>query len=167
MAGVTVWKGKQIRAQLSMIGDGWEKLHPEVKKRAIRVLEKANRKFASLGLQVGIFEGWRDVSEQTKRIESGSSGVKNPLHSYHPWGLAVDFVFLKGPGMWTWEPTGDPVKDRQLWNELGEIIKGEGFEWGGDWKSLFDGPHAQYTALDRSVDLLAKYHDPEAFITWA
>lgn len=166
LAGLALWKGRDIRAQIAMTGDGWDKLHPEVKARALRVIEKANREFEKDGLRVGLFEGWRDVSEQLKKMQSGNSGVKNPLHSYHPWGLAVDLVFLKGPGAWTWEPTGDPIRDRILWERLGAIIKAEGFEWGGDWSSMFDGPHAQLP-IERSPQLVAKYGEPGGFITWA
>lgn len=162
---VTMWKGRSLRAALSISGDAWDKTHPEVKARGLRVLEKANKHFAKYGLQVGIFEAWRDVSRQLEVMNSGNSEVKTPLNSYHPWGLALDFVFLKGPGLWTWEPTGDKDKDRALWMELGEIIEGEGFEWGGRWRS-FDGPHAQYPLM-RSGALIASYATPEGFITWA
>lgn len=164
------WKGNNIRAGLSMTGAGWDKLHPEVKARAERVLRKAAQEFTRDGLMVGIFEGWRDVSVQLKRIEAGASTVKNPLQSYHPWGLAVDFVFLHGPGLWTWDPDnlgkGADQRQSQAWQRLGEIIRSEGFEWGGDWKTLFDGPHAQLPLM-RTAELNSQYHQPGEFITWA
>lgn len=161
--------GKKIRAELSKMGEGWSRLHPDVKARALAVLEEANAHFSAKGLQVGIFEGWRDVSEQLDRMASGASTVRDPLRSYHPWGLAVDFVFLKGPGLWTWDPDnlGEGANQRhsQSWQELGEIIRRHGFEWGGDWVSLFDGPHAQLPAM-RTSALVAQYDKPEEFITW-
>jgi hypothetical protein len=160
-----MWKGKAIRSVLSITGTAWDKTHPEVKARGVRVLERANKEFAKDGLQVGIFEAWRDVSRQLEVMSSGNSEVKSPLNSYHPWGLALDFVFLKGPGLWTWEPTGDPLQDRMLWEQLGEIIESEGFEWGGRWHS-FDGPHAQLP-LQRTAALIAEFSGPDEFIKWA
>jgi hypothetical protein len=161
----SLWNGKNLRAVMTMTGAGWHNLHPEVKTRAIRVLERAAAEFAHDGLMVGIFEGWRSVDTQRNKIATGDSFVSNPLSSYHSWGLAVDFVFLHGPGLWTWEPTGDEVIDRALWERLGLIIESEGFEWGGRWKT-FDGPHAQLPLM-RSAQLIEKYSAPEAYITWA
>jgi len=166
---LTMWKGKAIRAALTLTGEGWDKLHPEVKQRAERVLRIANAEFAKDGLIVGIHEGWRDVSRQAEVMQGGYSAVTHPLKSYHPWGLAVDFVFLTGPGLWTWDPDNlGKGADQRLspsWQKLGAIIKAEGFEWGGDWVTIFDGPHAQLPIM-RTAELNNTYHTPEAFITW-
>lgn len=169
MIAISVWKGRDIRAYMTMTGDGWNKMHPEVKVRAAKVLEKANKAFAGTGLTVGIFEGWRSVNTQQAHMASGASFVDSALNSYHPWGLAADFVFLTGPGLWTWDPDnlGDGADQRlsESWQKLGAIIKSEGFEWGGDWQK-FDGPHGQLPLM-RTAALRDKYTAPEAYITWA
>lgn len=147
-----IWKGKDIKAQLSMTGDGWNKLHPEVQKRALAVIKDA----AAQGLNVGIFEGWRDSARQQAVMNSGNSQVSNTLRSYHTWGLAVDFVFIDYAG-WTWNPPHGMTD----WQKLGKIIEANGFEWGGRWSGdNFDGPHAQYKGEGNTSQLLANYHVP-------
>ena len=184
MAGY-IWKGREIRAQLSMTGQGWSNLHPEMQRRAQAVIHDANEHFKPLGLSVGAYEGWRTSQRQLETINQGTSFLDSNdwLRSYHPWGLAVDFVFINRLGMWTWEPgattndqdqawydvvlqwvgvSDDPNK--QLWHELGEIIERHGLEWGGRWgewgSRKFDGPHGQLTAYGRTSGLIAKYETP-------
>jgi len=173
LTGLYLWKGKNLRSQLSMTGDGWNNLDPEVKQRAEYILHDANKAFKPVGLSVGIFEGWRTIERQLEVINKGSSFVDNALRSYHPWGLAVDFVFINRIGGWTWEPfpknecawydvfCTDP--NREAWNTLGGIIKSHGMEWGGDWDN-FDGPHAQYTGYGRSTNLISEFKEPDNFI---
>lgn len=151
-----IWKGKEIRAQLSMTGDGWDRLHPDVQDRAVKVIRDAQ----IAGLNVGIFEGWRSKERQLETMKTGNSWIGDPDNSYHRWGLAVDFVFIDGLGRWTWEPSGG-MND---WRRLGEIIEKHGFEWGGRWRS-FDGPHAQLPILT-IAKLKAAYGDPES-LSWA
>jgi len=178
MAGAfMIYKGKEIRSSLSMTGAGWDNLHPTVKQRAKNVIKKANKEFKKTGLSIGIFEGWRTEARQREVMGSGSSWVKDYRNSYHPWGLAVDFVFLDQFGQWTWEPikdndaawyeyvtqifTGDA--NAQAWDKLGDIIKAEGFEWGGDWKNR-DAPHAQVTEFGTTRDMIAQYGEPDNLI---
>lgn len=144
----------------------WSKLNPEVKPRALQVLDAANRVFADTGYTVHIFDGWRPVASQQGHIESGASFVNDALRSYHVWGLAVDFVFKDSKGNWTWEPGADcAIYDlschgtRWYWDKLGEQIEAAGFEWGGRWRT-FDGPHAQLTTLGRTSALIASYGEP-------
>ena len=147
----------------------WTKLHPDVKTRAIRVLEKAAVAFKDTPYSLHIFDGWRSVERQLEYIGKGTSFVNSALKSYHPWGLAVDFVFKDSSGNWTWEPAKDCAfydfsckSTDWYWNTLGEIVESEGFEWGGRWSS-FDGPHAQLATFGRTSELLAKYETPNNF----
>ncbi len=150
------WKGRDIRARMTLSGEGWDRLHPEVKARALRVLEQAARQ----GLHVGIFEGWRSRERQASLMKGGTSWTKDVDSSYHRWGLAVDFVFLDRLGRWTWQPEGG----RSDWEKLGRIIEANGFEWGGRFRH-FDGPHAQLP-LYRIAELKRRYQTPEA-VSWA
>ena len=145
----------------------WTGLHPEVKKRALLVLDAAETAFEETGYSVHIFDGKREISKQNEYIKKGTSFISNPLNSYHVWGLAVDFVFKDADGNWTWEPGADCAfydftchSSDWYWDTLGEIIESAGFEWGGRWKS-FDGPHAQLTTFGTTRDFIAKYGNPD------
>lgn len=161
------YKAPDIRAALAQAGDAWQRLHPEVKARAQWVMDDANREFAPEGLRVGVFDGYRAPGAQAQHVAAGSSFVAHPLDSFHPWGLAVDFVFLNRLGNWTWLEDR-PDQGREQWYALGRIIERYGFEWGGrwgDWGSRsFDGPHAQLP-IARPAQLRAAYPGgPEAWL---
>ncbi len=140
-------------------------VNPEVRRRANVVLDNAATVFEPDHLSVGAFAGLRSLRDEKKSEDKGSSWLSIPLSSYHVWGLAVDFVFIRN-GNWTWEPTGNFGEDRALWERLGTIIKAAGFEWGGDWKR-FDGPHAQLPLIN-VASLKVRYQMPANYIrTWA
>lgn len=150
-------------------GAKWDRLHPEVKRRALFVLDEAQKAFADSPYTLHFFDGWRDLGEQQNYISGGTSFISNPRHSYHVWGLAVDFVFKDENGKWTWEPGKDCAfwdftckGSRWYWDTLGQIIERAGFEWGGRWKT-FDGPHAQLTQFGTATQLAARYNSPDNF----
>lgn len=149
-----IWKGRDIRAALTLTGEGWDRLHPEVQRRALLVLEEATK----AGLHVGIFEGYRSAERQAEYMQAGNSWVSDPDSSYHRWGLAVDFVFLDALGRWTWD------RPRADWDALGAIIEKHGFAWGGRFKT-FDGPHAELR-LYTIAQLKHANKSPEA-VSWA
>lgn len=60
-------------------------------------------------------------------------GVK--VKSNHQGGRALDIVPLNDQGSPTWPPGGDP-----RWQKIADIMKGQGFQWGGDWTNK-DMPH--------------------------
>lgn len=67
--------------------------------------------------------------------------------SYHNYGLAIDFALLLPDGKsvsWDMNRDGDSDKVKD-WNEVVEEAKKLGFAWGGDFKSIFDGPHFEMT----------------------
>lgn len=162
----TLYRAPNIRAALAQVGPGWQNLHPYVQSRAVSVIEESARVFAPKGLRVGMYEGWRDINTQKKRMQGGVSWVGDALNSYHPWGLAVDFVFIDRLGRWTWLPDPqNPQNTRYVdprWYTLGEIIERDGFEWGGRWQN-FDGPHAQLP-VKKIAALKSTYGTPDKFI---
>lgn len=172
VAAVAIWKARDIRQIASTMGEGWSNLHPEVKKCALIVLKEANEVFAPEGLTVGMYEGWRTREKQIEYLQNGTSWTGDPDSSYHRWGLAVDFVFIDRFGNWTWEPKPaescpwyNPFCDdssRALWDKLGDIIEGAGFEWGGRF-STYDGPHGQLRLMKIS-ELKAAYGTPENYV---
>lgn len=157
----------RIRELTSKLGDDWSKLHPEMKTRALEVIDLANAAFRDDGLRVGVHDGYRDVSQQLQEIQEGDSFLSHPLNGYHPWGLAADFVFIDRTGRWTWLPDpNDPANTAYWdprWDRLGGIIEAVGLEWGGRWERR-DGPHGQLPLL-RTAELRQAYgDDPARFI---
>ena len=85
----------------------------------------------------GITEGLRTIEKQKEYVKAGKSQT---MKSYHLRGKAVDIVVYKD-GKVTW--------DLKYYKEIADIVKeiaaekGLKITWGGDWKTLVDGPHFQ------------------------
>jgi peptidoglycan L-alanyl-D-glutamate endopeptidase CwlK len=87
-----------------------------------------------------ITEGLRTVARQR---ELKAAGASQTMNSRHITGHAIDFAVLVGGKVrWDWP----------LYGQVAEAFKRASKElnvpiiWGGDWKSLMDGPHIE---LDR------------------
>jgi peptidoglycan L-alanyl-D-glutamate endopeptidase CwlK len=85
--------------------------------------------------------------------------------SIHNYGLALDIVLIKdtnGDGKVdtaSWETNVDFDKDgKSDWMEVVEIMKRNGWVWGGDWKSFKDAPHFEKTFGHTWRTLLPKYN---------
>jgi peptidoglycan L-alanyl-D-glutamate endopeptidase CwlK len=59
--------------------------------------------------------------------------------SYHNFGLAFDVIVLDANGKANWDI------EHPSWKRIGEIGKSVSLVWGGDWKTLKDLPHFEYT----------------------
>lgn len=85
----------------------------------------------------GITEGLRTIEKQKEYVRTGKSQTMN---SYHLKGKAVDIVVYKDREV-TWK--------LDYYKEIADIVKeiakekGLKITWGGDWKTLVDGPHFQ------------------------
>lgn len=78
--------------------------------------------------------------------------------SIHNYGLALDIVLIKDNNTASWEDNIDFDKDgKSDWMEVVNILKANGWEWGGDWKSFKDKPHFQKTFGYTWQQLLVKY----------
>jgi len=78
--------------------------------------------------------------------------------SIHNYGLALDIVLIKDNKTASWEDNVDFDRDGKAdWMEVVNILKANGWEWGGDWKSFKDKPHFQKTFGYTWQQLLAKY----------
>lgn len=78
--------------------------------------------------------------------------------SIHNYGLALDIVLIKDNKTASWEDNVDFDKDGKAdWMEVVNILKANGWEWGGDWRSFKDKPHFQKTFGYTWQQLLAKY----------
>ena len=105
-------------------------VHPDL----VKVVERA---IAISDLDFMVTEGLRTAAQQAKYVAAGRSQTKN---SRHLTGHAVDLaVLLNGELTWEWKH----------YAHLGGIMKeaakqvGVKIEWGGDWRTLRDGPHFQ------------------------
>ena len=102
-----------------------------------RQADKIVSEMARLGHPVRIVQGYRSIEEQNRLYEQGRTTtgavVTNAKggQSFHNYGVAVDFVFVKEG----WNATDT------LWQLLGKVGKAQGFEWGGDWQGFVDRPH--------------------------
>ncbi|QUE85604.1 M15 family metallopeptidase [Exiguobacterium alkaliphilum] len=121
-------------------------LHPHVRERSETFVRLA---YSCLGLEVRLTSGYRSEDEQNALYAQGRSEpgqiVTNAKagQSYHNYGLAVDFVIIhdnRADYDLSSDHNRSGVPD---WQELGELGKALGFEWGGDWRDFPDYPHLQ------------------------
>lgn len=104
--------------------------HPDLVKVVTRAIELSPVDF-------GITEGLRSVDRQKQLLAEGKSQT---MKSRHITGHAVDVVaYVDGKVSWEWK----------LYEQISKAFKqasvdvGVPIEWGGDWKTLKDGPHFQ------------------------
>ncbi|MEG1214580.1 MAG: M15 family metallopeptidase [Leclercia sp.] len=93
-------------------------------------------------IDFGITEGLRTVERQEQLVAEGKSQTMN---SRHLSGHAIDvFAYPAPAGSWDgkwYQRISEAFK--QAGKELGTPV-----EWGGDWKTLKDGPHFQLPYAD-------------------
>lgn len=91
------------------------------------------------GVDFGITEGLRTKERQRELVAAGKSQT---MRSRHLTGHAVD-VYAYPPGMpggcWDWKWYEQIATAFQLASQQTGIP----IEWGGDWRTLKDGPHFQ------------------------
>jgi peptidoglycan L-alanyl-D-glutamate endopeptidase CwlK len=108
-------------------------VHPDLQKVVRRAIELTPFDFT-------ITEGLRTLERQKTLLAAGASQT---LKSRHITGHAIDFAALVG---------GEVRWDWPLYGKIAEAFKAASAElgvpiiWGGDWKTLRDGPHVE---LDR------------------
>jgi peptidoglycan L-alanyl-D-glutamate endopeptidase CwlK len=94
-----------------------------------------------------VIQGVRTVAEQRRNVAKGASHTMRSRHipesNACKLGCAVDLApMIGGKVRWDWP----------LYYKLAPIVKaaaqrvGVPIEWGGDWKTLKDGPHFQLPA---------------------
>lgn len=112
-------------------------LDPEFAKK----LALFERKLAENGIKVILTAGHRSIDEQNRLYAMGRTKpgkiVTNARggYSWHNFGLAGDYAFVIN-GKVTWNGP---------WDVFGRIARACGLEWGGDFKSIVDRPHVQWT----------------------
>lgn len=114
-----------VRSEKNLVG-----VHPDL----VRVVRKAAEQTK---LDFIVTEGLRTPERQAQLVAAGASQTTK---SRHLTGHAVDLAALVGAEVrWDWP----------LYAKLAETMKAAAvqekvaLEWGGDWKTLKDGPHFQ------------------------
>ncbi|MET0439142.1 MAG: M15 family metallopeptidase [Devosia sp.] len=123
-------------------------LHPVVRAKC----EAHMKACAAAGMPIRITATYRSVAEQNALYAQGRSKpgkiVTNAKGgtSYHNFRLAYDGVPEKLLALDNW---GDNKKDQAVanaaWALYGKLAKEQGLEWGGEWRTIKDRPHCQWT----------------------
>lgn len=108
----------------------------------VRLVTEVAKSLADGPMTFMVIEGLRTKDRQAALVKAGASQTQN---SRHLTGHAVDLgVLMDGKLSW----------DFKLYRQLAAIVKAKATSlgipiiWGGDWKTLVDGPHFE---LDRKV----------------
>lgn len=138
--------------------------HPKVRCELEKIYTEANNKLGRSRLRFAYVT--RTFAEQTAlfnkrpKVTNASAG-----QSFHNYGLAVDIVLLvdlDGNGTFesaSWDTVKDWDKDGVAdWNEVVQVFKKYGWEWGGDFRTFKDRPHFQ-KRFGHSWQSLKKLHD--------
>lgn len=114
-----------VRSQEHLIG-----VHPDLVKCAQMALERSTIDFE-------ISEGVRSLERQKELVEAKKSLT---MHSYHLEGKAIDVYALSG-GKISWNFHFYVLINDAFQSAAKEL--GIKVTWGGNWKTLKDGPHYQ------------------------
>ena len=124
-------------------------LNPIVQKMCLSFLAKCKDE----GIDIIITSTYRDIESQNQLYSQGRTIPGNIVtnakggDSFHNYKIAFDFVpVVDGKPQWN---------DIPLFTKCGEIGKGVGLEWAGDWKSFKEYAHLQYTNNLTLADLKA------------
>lgn len=113
-----------------------EEVHPQL----VEIVKLAIRRTP---VDFIVIEGVRTPERQRELVAKGASQTQNSLHlkQQDGYGHAVDLAPLVVGAI--------PWNDWEQFRRLANVVKacaaelGTPVEWGGDWKSLKDGPHFQ------------------------
>ena len=106
-------------------------VHPDL----VRVVERAAR---DGDVPFFVVEGVRTMDRQAELVREGKSRT---MRSRHLTGHAVDLAALDEAGLVTWARPAYEALASQV--KAAAAAEGIPVEWGGDWRSFFDGPHFQ------------------------
>jgi peptidoglycan L-alanyl-D-glutamate endopeptidase CwlK len=76
-----------------------------------------------------------------RQAELVRAGKSQTMRSRHLTGHAVDLAALDEAGRVTWARSAYEALASQV--KAAAAAEGVLVEWGGDWRSFFDGPHFQ------------------------
>ena len=149
IAGIVAVQKNKYKKTLSVDNENHIKLlHPEIRDKVRVFINKAKEK----GYDLKIISGLRTFAQQAGIYAQGRTApgaiVSNAPagSSYHNYGLAIDVM----------ERTG-----RSRYTEFKDLAINDGWEWGGNFSSLYDAPHFQFTFGLSISKLLDKHNNNE------
>jgi len=123
-------------------------LNPHMHLLAERLLTRADR----AGIPLTVICTFRSMEEQAELYAQGRTKpgaiVTNarPGYSYHNFGLAIDVVPTRLLMMKNWGDTPEYAPEADaLWHQLGSLGVDIGLTWGGDFTTLKDRPHFEWS----------------------
>jgi peptidoglycan L-alanyl-D-glutamate endopeptidase CwlK len=123
-------------------------LNPHVKLLAETLLKRA----AAAGIPLTVICTLRSMDEQAALYAQGRTRpgpivtYARPGYSFHNFGLALDVVPTRLITLKNWGETPDYREEaRAIWDQLGSIGVDAGFVWGGDFTTLKDRPHFEWS----------------------
>ena len=139
-----------------------DEVHPDLAKVFELAAEKSDFKWR-------ITEGVRTLERQKKLKAAGKSKTLRSRHlkAANGYSHAVDIVMYKGSKI-TWDKASY-VKASKVIKEAAKELNIP-VEWGGDWKSFFDGPHFQlpwssYSGTNKVTKMTTEYDKSKFFDT--
>jgi peptidoglycan LD-endopeptidase CwlK len=136
-------------------------LQPKAQRRARQFLSEVTAKLGVDGLVFKIISGTRTYGEQNDLFAQGRTKPGAIVtrarggQSNHNFGVAWDIGIFKN---------GEYIPESKLYQNAGAIGKGQGLEWGGDWKSIQDEPHFQAIAEADLADVRSAFEAGQSFI---
>lgn len=154
-------------------------LHPKIRDKFAAGIDSAETKLGQY-IAVRVVQGFRTFAEQGalyalgRTLKGSNAKPGHPMgdivtkakagQGFHNYGLAIDFAILYDKDKngtfesLSWDEVADLDRDGESdWREVVDVFKALGFEWGGDWKSIKDDPHIQFTFGYTWQQLLAKW----------
>jgi peptidoglycan L-alanyl-D-glutamate endopeptidase CwlK len=137
-------------------------LHPKLRTSARAVYDEVR----AGGIKMRYTSGFRSMAEQTKIYNQGRTTPGEvvtkaaPGTSWHNYGMALDFVLLSEDGtklIWNVNYDGPDADTTSDWTKIVQIFKRHSWAWGGDFKTILDRPHVQYTFNLTIKQALAMY----------
>ena len=117
---------------------------------------------AAEGIRILVTFTLRSYETQAKLYAQGRTApgkrVTNapPGYSFHNFGLAYDLVPKELTKLPNWGDTPmHQARANELWAEVGALGKAQGLRWGGEFKSIKDRPHFEWSGTLKLADLRA------------
>ena len=129
--------------------DRIELMHPTIREQLKKDYLEINKNLPK-GVRLRFTQTLRTIKEQDDLYAQGRTKkgkiVTNAKggQSIHNWGLAFDIVILLDKdNNGTFEYVSWEVDKH--WKMVVDFFKSKGWTWGGDFKTLYDAPHFEYT----------------------
>jgi peptidoglycan LD-endopeptidase CwlK len=138
-------------------------LHPAMRGRAEALLARSEQ----AGVPLVVTFTLRSLAEQDSLYAQGrtapGSRVTNARagYSFHNFGLAIDIVPRCLLTLPRWGDTPEnAVKAAAIWQKVGSIGRTLGLRWGGDFTTLKDRPHFEWSSGLTLAELRAGRRPP-------